>query len=61
MLMSMIVFFTFYNSHNCETKCRDKHGTWDSRREQCTVITYLSNICYRVNKVNDEWQLDQPP
>ena len=46
---------------DCESKCRNKHGTWNPWYGTCTVITYLNNLCYRVNKVNDHWQLDQPP
>ena len=61
MMMSMFPFLPLYYRDDCDTKCRIKHGTWDSWRGQCTVITYLNSVCYRVNKVNDEWQLDQPP
>ena len=44
----------------CDSMCHDRGGTWDSWREECTVYRYLSNFCYRVNKVNNRWQLDVP-
>ena len=44
----------------CRSQCYNKGGTWDSWNEECTVYWYLSDFCYRVNKVNNRWQLDLP-
>ena len=48
------------DTSKCRSKCSDKGGTWDSWNQRCTVYWYLSNFCYRVNKVNNRWQLDLP-
>ena len=44
----------------CYSKCSSKGGTWDQYRKVCSVSYYLIGFCYRVNKVNNKWQLDIP-
>ena len=51
----------FSYSSKCSSKCSSRDGTWSSYEKTCTVTKYLVGFCFRVNKVNDAWQLDQPP
>ena len=44
----------------CYSKCNTKGGTWDPYRRLCSVTFYLVGFCYRVNNVNNKWQLDLP-
>ena len=48
------------NEEQCaKASCEKHHGKWKDWR--CTVIWYLSNICFRVKDEDGKWKLDKPP
>lgn len=47
-----------WDDYNCDIECKEMNGKWDYKRKECTVLHYLSSICYRVASKEDSFVLD---
>lgn len=45
--------------NDCEEQCLREHGQWIEDMNSCQIETYLSNLCIRVNYMNDTLVLDR--
>lgn len=57
----LFLFLHLICSTFCSLECAENGGYWNRKSKICYVTTYLNSLCYRVNNVNQVWQLDQPP
>ena len=47
-----------WDDYNCDIECKEMNGKWDYKRKECTVLHYLSSICYRVAPKENSFVLD---
>lgn len=46
---------------DCQHACESRHGNWSDVSAVCSVTTYLSSICYRLQWSGTLFQLDTTP
>ena len=42
----------------CPSLCREDHGVWNRRENECVIVKYLTQVCHRLRQNGTEYVLD---